>query len=93
MLRTCKTTSPFALGPIFSVLSIAEHSPFTGGFSEVSRTVKKPRTESSSGETPVAIPVPSTSLAHPPQSDPVGHFYFGKNRTFLNWLDISGVSA
>ena len=44
------------------------------------------------GETPVALRAPSISPGPKPQSQNPkpkrGHFYFGKNRTFLFWLDI-----
>jgi hypothetical protein len=29
----------------------------------------------------------------PPQPDPVGHFYFGSNRTFLIWIDNNQDSS
>jgi hypothetical protein len=45
------------------------------------------------GEIPVALRAPSISPGPKPQSQNSkpkrGHFYFGKNRTFLFWLDTS----
>jgi len=38
-------------------------------------------------EIPVALRAPSISLGTPNPNPRIGHFYFGKNRTFLNWLD------
>ena len=80
-LLTPKMTSPFALQSIFSGLSIAEHSRFPDGLQP--RAVAWGNSSRPTGS--FHFPRPQTLTLN--LKTKRGHFYFGKNRTFLFWLD------